>query len=92
MTIKKTLTLEFPAETDSESAMRRVLNADVAYAAIWDIAQEIFRPARKHGYPDTTTQHELDRAGEAGAELVHLLEKRFYKILEDHRINLEDWR
>lgn len=92
MILKKTITIEFPAEAEAESSLRRFLSADAAYAAIWDIAQEVFRPARKHGYPDSATQQELDKAGEAGAELVHLLEKRFYEILEEHRINLEDWQ
>lgn len=65
------------------------------YAALWDIAQEVFRPARKHGYANEAVQNLLDKADEikiehdsAGTELISQLEKMFYEILDKHEIKL----
>lgn len=90
--MSKTLTIRFDNDEAGEMVIRRTLYAHNAYAALWEIAQEVFRPARKHGYTNSDIQAELVKAGEAGTALVHLLEKEFYTILEDHHISLEDWK
>lgn len=71
--------------------------------ALWEIAQEIFRPARKHGYADAAIQKILDKTDEAvvvadvggimyevgaGSELVNMLERKFYEILREKGIEL----
>lgn len=89
--LKKTLTIEFAADRDGERSLRRTLNADTTYAALWDIQLEVFRPARKHGYIDPEIQSALDKAGDGGAELVRLLEKKVHEILNEHGINMGDW-
>lgn len=91
MDCKKTLTMEFGYDQHGEAHLRRVLGANAAYAALWDIGQEVFRPAREHGYSDQEIQGQLDKAGDAGLKLVSLLEKKFYEILEEHRVSMEDW-
>lgn len=87
---KMTLTLEFSNDTNGQEEVRRVLSVNDCYSALWDIGQEIFRPARKHGYLDKEIADALEKAGEAGPELVHLLEKKFYEILTNHGITTED--
>lgn len=65
--------------------------------ALWEISQEIFRPARKHGYADQKIQkllldidHNADISSEygKGTELISLLEERFYEILRERGIEL----
>lgn len=51
--------------------------------AIEEIGNRVFRPARKHGYDDETIQALIDKNPDA-AELVELLEKRFYDILKEY--------
>lgn len=90
---KLTLTIEFNSESDAvnQSAIRRTLNADAAYGVLWDVVQEIFRPARKHGYPDPVVERALKECGEMGQELVCLLEQKFHEKLEEAGIDLNDW-
>lgn len=79
--------LEFDlSDADERDAHLRAIKAPDAYAALWDIAQEVFRPARKHGYsdPDLNKLLKSDDVEEA----ISLLEKRFYQILEDKGIDL----
>ncbi len=41
---------------DEEQEFQRAAQASNAYGALWDTTQEVFRPARKHGYPDSRIQ------------------------------------
>ncbi len=94
---KKTVVIEF---TDNDAGARRALNADIAYSALSDIGDEIFRPARKHGYPSKrisaliqkmdTHLEEKDPSGELTCQaLIGLLEDRFHEILEESGIDLD---
>lgn len=65
--------------------------------ALWEISQEIFRPARKHGYPDEKIQKLLQTIDECvstvmengqGTDLIGLLEEKFYEILREKGIEL----
>lgn len=75
--------------------------AGAMHSALWDIAQQVFRPARKHGYANLDIQKLLDKTDEvkvsvdgseeiygAGTEIVSQLEKMFYEILEEYNISL----
>lgn len=86
------------ADEDEKSSVRRFLNADDAYCALYEIGNEVFRPARKHGYADVKIQElcrKIDNAfpNESPAEtLIGLLEERFREILVDKGIDLSrDW-
>lgn len=75
-------------------AHKRATSSTDAYIALHEIANTIFRPARKYGY-DPLVQSILDSCGEIGGDsrgaiLVAQLEKMFYTILEDHDVNLDD--
>ena len=83
--------LEFNLDDQEDKvALDRALTADKAYSALSNIAQEIFRPARKHGYNDKELNRLLNLDPENNVELISLLEAKFYKILEDYTINLEN--
>lgn len=73
-------------------AHKRAVNSTNAYIALYEISQRIFRPARKHGYKDTTTNELLENleADEDGNTIVDKLESMFWEILEDSGINMGD--
>ena len=64
--------------------------------ALQDIGHEIFRPARKHGYPDIEINNllnkinELDPENSLGEELIGLLENKFYSILQQRGLEIHD--
>lgn len=78
--------LEFDLQ-ENEDAFRRAISADAVYAALWEIGQEVFRPARKHGYFNDSELNELCE-NEAVLKAIGLLESKFHEILRDHEINL----
>ena len=87
---KVKLEMEFDGEDGFDrQALIRTIKADGAYAALHDVAQEVFRPHRKHGYSDEI-QKLLDE-NESSYDVVEILEKLFYEILENYGINLDDW-
>jgi len=82
--------------TDEKKSAIRMLKADDAYEALWEIAQEIFRPHRKHGYPDGKLQEIIENdyndEDEGVLEAISILEEKFYDILEENGINFEkEW-
>jgi hypothetical protein len=98
--MKATLSFTLPEEHDEFEA---AVKASDYKLALWEIAQEIFRPARKHGYQDGRIQQVLDKADEvnvladasgteyeigAGSELVSMLEQKFYEVLRKRNIEL----
>ena len=86
---------------DHEDKMeyKRAMNGTNAYIALHRIANEIFRPHRKHGYHGEI-QEKLDKCGlvtdehgssvRNGEEVISLLEDKFYIILAEYDINLSD--
>lgn len=87
----KTVTLQFSIEDKyEEQELRRALNANNAYSALWEIAQEVFRPARKHGYADPKIEQAMQNKELNHEEIVGLLEEKFFDIIRDHNISFED--
>ena len=81
----KTITLKFDCnDREEEAEALRAIQANAMQNALWRIEQEIFRPARKHGYGD----QRLDAMLETCGDLVDELSKRFYEILDDEGIKL----
>lgn len=74
-----------------ERALLRLLKADRAYCALHEIAQEIFRPARKHGYNDPALQEAMNNHDLEHEEIIEMLEKKFYEILSENEISLEEY-
>lgn len=82
---KVSMHFDLPEEReDFESAL---YGADYKIA-LWDIAQEIFRPARKHGYSEANINDALSICNGHGEKLIGALEKKFYEILEQRGIKL----
>jgi len=92
--------LEFDLE-DHEEKMehKRAISATDAYIALSQIANEIFRPHRKHGYHGEI-QEKLEKCGSHtdengfeignGEEVISLLEDKFYAILAEYSVDLSD--
>lgn len=79
-------TLRFNLEDlDDRHEFERMNKAGSMANALWTMAQEVFRPARKHGYPDTELQNLTDHE----VEVISLLEKKFYEIMNDNEIDLD---
>lgn len=85
--LKKLLPALIELDTDERQSVMRMLKSHDAFMAIDDIGNDLFRPARKHGYPDRKIQGCLEACGENGFELVSLLEDKFYEILEEREIS-----
>lgn len=80
-----TIVLAFDRYEEREELEMAMKGADF-HSALFDIAQEVFRPHRKHGYPDV----ELDSLNEKEEvnKAISLLEKKFFQILEEYKIEL----
>ena len=74
---------------EEEADFKRAVKATDAYICLWDIANEIFRPHRKHGYPDNRIPP-VDEWTDREYKIVEVLEEKFYEILESHGVNLDD--
>jgi len=79
---------------EERSSLLRTIKATDCYIAFFEIANEVFRPSRKHGYSDIELQKineylEGDHAEVVG-DVIGLLEKKFFNILEHYGINLDD--
>lgn len=97
---KATLTFDMD-DYESLQLMKRSIKATDAYLALYDVAMEVFRPARKHGYNDPKITKALEECGETvdengfpsygnGEELIGLLETKFYDILNEKGINIHE--
>lgn len=80
--------LEFDLDDiDDKNEFKRAANATNTYIALTEIANQIFRPARKHGYQDEKIANLIDENSE---ELIGELETKFYEILECCNVDLGD--
>jgi hypothetical protein len=92
--------LEFDLDDFSDrKAHKRCVSATDAYIALHKIANEIFRPNRKHGYEKDledlfeqcdSIKTPLGFDSDAGTEIVSKLESKFYNILEELGLDLDD--
>jgi len=71
---------------EEQHEMDKALAAGRMASALQEIANEVFRPARKHGYQDESLQIMLNDHP-SGAELVGRLESMFHDILREHDLN-----
>ena len=83
-------------DPDDRLEFKRATKATDAYIAFFDVAQRVFRPARKHGYVDPEISKLLESCGKtpddynAGVELVGKLEELYYQILNEYGINTDE--
>lgn len=93
----KKVIIEFNIDSiEAEIQATRAMKANCMAFALREIQQEIFRPARKHGYTDYVVNDLLDKCstytGEdgldyhIGVELIGTLESMFNKIIENYEL------
>jgi len=87
------ITLEF--DSNNEDDMERyetMMKASKYQAVIESVRNEIFRPARKHGYPDSNINKLIEDCGVTheqygrGEEIISKLEEIWGEILERYEI------
>lgn len=71
--------LEFNSPEDHDEIQYAMKGAS-AHFALEEIRQEIFRPARKHGYANEKIQHYINTYPDA-IQLIRWLEEEFNQIL-----------
>ncbi len=80
-------------DPDDRDSFKQATKANNMALALWEMRQQIFRPARKHGYPDsrladffnpeTVSEAEIN----ARIDLVGELERLFGEILTDNEVH-----
>lgn len=84
----KTVTINFEIDNDFDvQECLQALSHQKAFTALDEVTQQIFRPARKHGYSDRKIQELLEKCGDDGYELVSKLEELYRDILEENEIS-----
>lgn len=74
---------------EEQREFQDAVKASDYYLALWDVSQEVFRPARKHGYSDSEIQKLLQEIPEGkGEELISKLEDMFWEIMKERNIEL----
>lgn len=84
--MKTYLSFNDRSEEDREN-LKNMMQANAMKRALWDIGQEVFRPARKNGYPHPELNSLLEKDGVA--EAIGLLEEKFYEILREWEVSVE---
>lgn len=81
--MKVTFTFDLDEAGDKE-LYRQYTVTEELHLLLWDIEQEVFRPARKHGYPgpDMARLNELLEQDYV-QEAIELLESLYYKKKEE---------
>lgn len=78
------ITYNLPEE---DAEMHLALKAAAYQHALYRVAQEIFRPARKYGYDNAKLQEIMD-ANPASFEIVGMLEDMLHEIVSEEGIEL----
>ena len=83
-------TLKFNLDTpEGQEAFNRATKSLDLALTLWDVSQEVFRPHRKHGYPEGGILN-VDEWNEQTFNVVSRLEEIYYEILERRGIVLDD--
>lgn len=84
--MKAILAFNLPEDQEDFDA---AVKADKMRSALQAIADDVFRPARKHGYHDSELNQLIESIPNgAGYELVSKLEDKFYSILTEYDVEL----
>lgn len=82
-----TLRFTLPEEQSEFDLATRASSMAIAIEAI---GNELFRPARKHGYSDPKIVELMEKCGEHAEDLVGELERRYYEILEEYNARVRE--
>lgn len=82
--MKGTLTFNLPEEREE---FELAVNAGKYSSLLWEVEQEVFRPARKHGYSglhalelNKLLESDNDAVAQAVSDAIHYLEQRYYEF------------
>ena len=90
--MKKKVTIELNLEEiEDEIELKRYLTANDAYMCLREIADQIFRPARKHGYSDAKINKVLEDKEADHEDVIAVLEEKFFDILRENNVSLDYW-
>lgn len=94
--MKAVLEFDLSDEDDKELHSMAVRSQD-AFRVLSEIRDQIFRPARKHGYDDKKLQKLIDNSGtfdhpdygelSVGPEIIEILEDKFSQLLNEYNVN-----
>lgn len=87
--MKASLHFNLPEDQEEFNA---AVSAGSMKILLWEISQEIFRPARKHGYADYRMKKFVDENGELKdeiAEVIGVLEEMFYERVRDNNVVID---
>lgn len=79
---KVTLQFNLPEETEEFQAAAKAGRME---AALLDIGNDVFRPARKHGYFNKQLQELIEKNPDS-QEIIGILEDMYYEILENYKL------
>lgn len=82
--MKSILEFNLPEENEEFKLALKGVSMSIALS---EIANDIFRPARKHGYNDKELNDLIEKNPDA-EEIIGMLEKKFYEILEENEITI----
>lgn len=85
--MKATLSFNLPEEQDDFDIACKATKMSIA---LFEIRQQVFRPARKHGYADKELQDLIEKSPEARL-VVEKLEKLFSEICEENEVLELTW-
>ena len=81
--MRLTLTFNYPEEKEEAEL---AIHASDYQLCLWETAQRVFRPARKHGYNNPKIN--ILASTDEGQKLIALLEEEFYSILKENGVEL----
>lgn len=81
------VTMKFDLPEENET-FKQFFGGPAYKAVLDDVAEKIFRPARKHGYSNPAIELLLEKLDDDGLNLISLLETIFYELLEEHEVKL----
>ncbi len=74
-------------ESDDIEQLDHFVKGPDAHAALHDIWQEVFRPARKHGYP-CIKLNKLVEETEGAEEIIGALEEHFWNLVNERGLQI----
>jgi hypothetical protein len=83
--MKATLTFTLPEDQDEFNYASK---GSAAFFVLAELGNELFRPARKHGYDDVQINELIDKIGDDAMTLIGLLEERFVNIVSNSNVLL----
>jgi len=78
------VTIEFNLPEEQED-LNLALKANDLACAIFEIRNQVFRPARKHGYGHEAIDAFIQKNPDA-VDLIYMLEQLFTQVLDEHNV------